>query len=79
MDTKQALRRYEELSPSFSETRECKLVKEIITCLEEKNGPDRFTEAVKDYDKISRLDGWHTEVLVKVKKHCEEDDEEDLT
>lgn len=76
LDTQMALKRYEELSPSFSDSRECKLIKELLICLEEKN-EDQFTEAVRNYDKISRLDTWYTSILVKVKRQCEDNGEEE--
>ena len=35
--------------------------------MEEQNA-DGFTEAVKDYDSISRLDQWYTTILLRIKK-----------
>jgi alpha-soluble NSF attachment protein len=35
--------------------------------LEEQN-IDGYTEAVKDYDSISRLDQWYTTMLLRIKK-----------
>jgi len=35
--------------------------------MEEQN-VDGFTEAVKDYDSISRLDQWYTTILLRIKK-----------
>jgi len=32
---------------------------------------DAFTEALRDYDSISRLDPWHTSLLLRVKKGIE--------
>ena len=29
---------------------------------------DGFTEAVRDYDSISRLDGWYTTMMLRIKK-----------
>lgn len=40
---------------------------ELIEHLEEQN-VDAFTEAVKTYDSISRLDQWYTTMLVRIKK-----------
>lgn len=37
--------------------------------LEEQN-VDGFTEAVKDYDSISRLDQWYTTILLRIKKQA---------
>ena len=36
---------------------------------------EAFTEAVKQYDSISRLDSWHTTLLLKVKKQLGESDD----
>uniref|UniRef100_A0A914V3L6 Alpha-soluble NSF attachment protein n=2 Tax=Plectus sambesii TaxID=2011161 RepID=A0A914V3L6_9BILA len=76
LNAQHALKRYEELHPAFSDSRECKLIKDLILCLEEQNA-DQFTEAVKNYDKISRLDQWHTTLLVKIKRSCGEGEAED--
>ncbi|GMR58306.1 hypothetical protein PMAYCL1PPCAC_28501, partial [Pristionchus mayeri] len=67
LDTQHALSRYEEASPSFTDTRECKLIKEILAAMEA-NDEEAFTRAVAGYDKISKLDNWHTSLLVKVKR-----------
>lgn len=39
--------------------------------IEEQNS-DGFTEAVKDYDSISRLDQWYTTMLLRIKKQVNE-------
>uniref|UniRef100_A0A915AEQ6 Alpha-soluble NSF attachment protein n=3 Tax=Parascaris univalens TaxID=6257 RepID=A0A915AEQ6_PARUN len=75
LDTQHALKRYEEISPSFVDTREHKLICELIACIEEHN-QDRFTDTVKAYDKISRLDSWHTALLVKIKRTCGEEEDD---
>lgn len=83
LDTQQAMRRYEDASPSFADSREYGFVKELINCLEEQN-VDAFTEAVRNFDKISRLDPSQTTLLVKAKRRCgvaaggDDEDEEDL-
>ncbi|MCP9264825.1 Alpha-soluble NSF attachment protein [Dirofilaria immitis] len=77
LDTQNALKRYEEISPSFVDSREYKLVNELISCLEDKNQV-KFTELVKSFDKISRLDQWHTSLLVKIKRSYGDEDDDDL-
>uniref|UniRef100_A0A1I7ZIQ1 Alpha-soluble NSF attachment protein n=1 Tax=Steinernema glaseri TaxID=37863 RepID=A0A1I7ZIQ1_9BILA len=74
LDTTHALKRYEDIHPAFTDTRECKLIKEIISAMEDQD-EDRFTEAVKNYDRISRLDDWHTNLLVRVKRSIDEDED----
>lgn len=39
----------------------------LIEHMEEQN-PDGFTDAVRDYDSISRLDQWFTSILLRIKK-----------
>jgi len=56
------------------DSRECKLVKVLINHVEEHN-VDGYTEAVKDYDSISRLDQWFTTILLRIKKQIADDPE----
>ncbi|VDN05249.1 unnamed protein product [Thelazia callipaeda] len=77
LDTQNALKRYEEISPSFADSREYKFVSELISCLEDKNQA-KFTETVKAFDKISRLDQWHTSLMVRIKRSCGDEDDDDL-
>ncbi|XP_068619563.1 alpha-soluble NSF attachment protein [Battus philenor] len=67
LNAQHALDKYCGLYPAFADTRECKLLKELIEHLEDQN-VDAFTEAVKTYDSISRLDQWYTSMLVRIKK-----------
>lgn len=67
-----AVSRYVEMYPAFQDSRECKLIKSIITHLEEEN-VDAFTETVTEYDSISRLDQWTTMMLNRIKKTIQED------
>lgn len=41
--------------------------KVLLNHIQEQNA-DGFTEAVKDYDSISRLDQWYTTILLRIKK-----------
>ncbi|KAK7580499.1 hypothetical protein V9T40_001128 [Parthenolecanium corni] len=66
-----ALERYIEMYPAFQDSRECKLLKVLMDHVEEQNS-DGFTEAVKDYDSISRLDQWYTTMLLRIKKQVNE-------
>ncbi|XP_069765134.1 alpha-soluble NSF attachment protein isoform X2 [Narcine bancroftii] len=62
-----ALSKYEEMFPAFSDSRECKLVKKLLEAFEDQN-IDSYTNAVKEYDSISRLDQWLTTMLLRIKK-----------
>lgn len=67
LNAQHAMERYAELYPAFQDSREFKLIKTLIEHLEEQN-VDAFTDAVKDYDSISRLDQWYTMILLRIKK-----------
>jgi len=62
-----AAKKYEEMFPAFGDTRECKLVKALLDKIEMQD-IDGFTEAVTEYDSISRLDQWFTTILLRIKK-----------
>ncbi|KAL8610948.1 hypothetical protein ACOMHN_042565 [Nucella lapillus] len=62
-----SLQKYEDMFPAFSESRECKLVKNLLKACEEEN-VDAFTEALREFDSISRLDKNITAMLLKVKR-----------
>lgn len=40
----------------------------------EEGNADSFTDAVKEYDKISRLDQWYTTILLRIKKQIQDAD-----
>uniref|UniRef100_A0A8C4R141 N-ethylmaleimide-sensitive factor attachment protein, alpha a n=1 Tax=Eptatretus burgeri TaxID=7764 RepID=A0A8C4R141_EPTBU len=67
LNAKLAMEKYEEMFPAFSDSRECKLLKKLLDAHEEQN-VESYTDAVKDYDSISRLDQWLTTMLLRIKK-----------
>lgn len=73
-----ALEKYQELDPTFSDTRESKFLSDLAVSLEEED-VDKFTDVVKEFDSLTRLDQWKTTLLLRVKnslksKELEEDD-----
>jgi len=74
LNARQALDRYADMCPSFMDTREFKLVKQLTTYVEEEDA-DGFTEAVAEYDSISRLEQWYTTLLLRVKKGLNQEGE----
>ncbi|CAH1792479.1 unnamed protein product [Owenia fusiformis] len=70
LDAKIALDRYKDMFPAFADSRECKLVQTLLAACEDEN-VDAFTDAVKEYDSISRLDQWLTTMLLRIKKTIE--------
>ncbi|XP_072490718.1 beta-soluble NSF attachment protein isoform X2 [Notamacropus eugenii] len=71
-----ALEKYEEMFPAFTDSRECKLLKKLLEAHEEQNS-EAYTEAVKEFDSISRLDQWLTTMLLRIKKSIQGDGEVD--
>lgn len=78
INAQQALERYPQILPSFQDTREFNLLNKLVKAAEETN-IDEFTEAVTDYDNISRLDDWTTSLLLRAKKMIGDDGDGDLT
>ncbi|KAE9596221.1 hypothetical protein Lal_00048738 [Lupinus albus] len=73
-----ALERYQELDPTFSGTREYKLLADIAAAIDEED-VGNFTSVIKEFDSMSPLDSWKTTLLLRVKdklkaKELEEDD-----
>ncbi|XP_066514703.1 N-ethylmaleimide-sensitive factor attachment protein, alpha a [Hoplias malabaricus] len=73
LNAKLAVQRYEEMFPAFSDARECKLIKKLLDAHEEQD-VEAFTDAVKEFDSITRLDQWHTSMLLRIKKTIQEDE-----
>uniref|UniRef100_A0A3Q0T4L7 N-ethylmaleimide-sensitive factor attachment protein, alpha b n=1 Tax=Amphilophus citrinellus TaxID=61819 RepID=A0A3Q0T4L7_AMPCI len=76
LNAKLAVQKYEEMFPAFSDSRECKLLKKLLDAWEEQN-VDAYTDSVKEFDTISRLDQWLTTMLLRIKKTIQ-DEESDL-
>ena len=52
---------------SFASTREGKFLHEILEAVEAYD-VEAFTNAVVEYDSITKLDAWKTSILLKIKK-----------
>ncbi|EPS71419.1 hypothetical protein M569_03331 [Genlisea aurea] len=75
-----ALEKYQDLDPTFSGTREYKLLSDIASAVEEEDVA-KFTSAVKEYDSMTQLDAWRTTLLLRVKEalKAKEMEDDDLT
>ncbi|ESW35592.1 hypothetical protein PHAVU_001G247900 [Phaseolus vulgaris] len=75
-----ALERYQELDPTFSGTRECRLLADIAAAIDEED-VGKFTDVVKEFDSMTPLDSWKTTLLLRVKEKlkAKELEEDDLT
>lgn len=71
------LEKYEDIDPSFGGSREHKFLQDLQKARVE-GDLDAFTAVVQEFDAMSRLDAWKTNLLLKAKKLLEAD-EDDLT
>lgn len=74
---KKALERYPEMSVQFGGSREHKFLTQITNAVETYD-VEAFTNAVVEFDQISKLDPWMTSLLLKVKQGIKTEDS-DLT
>ncbi len=63
---KRAIDKYEDLDQSFSTSREGKFLREVLDAVD-KYDIEAFTNAVVEFDSITKLDSWKTSVLLKIK------------
>ena len=61
-----ALGRFKEMDYTFGGSRECKLLDDVCAAFKDGN-MDAFTDAVFNFDQISKLDPWRTTILLKIK------------
>ncbi|KAK7276448.1 hypothetical protein RIF29_17587 [Crotalaria pallida] len=75
-----ALEKYQELDPTFSGTREYRLLADIADAIDEED-VGKFTTVIKEFDSMSHLDSWKTTLLLRVKEKlkAKELEEDDLT
>jgi len=72
-EAQSAMEKYCQMFPAFEDSREMKLLKSLVEAKEAED-KEKFTEAVREYDAISRLDQWYTTILVRIKKTVGDDD-----
>lgn len=73
--THRALQMYREMDPSFAQTRESELLRDLVEAVE-KGEQDTFAEKLVVFDQLSKLDRWKTTLLLKVKNGIEEQGED---
>ncbi|KAH9950395.1 vesicular-fusion protein SEC17 [Amylocystis lapponica] len=64
---KRNLSKYSSLDTTFSSTREAKFVN-ILSDAVESGDEDTFTGAVYEFDQVTKLDNWKTNILLKIKR-----------
>jgi len=65
--------RFEGQAAIFRDSRESKLLCAVIEAVEDED-QGKFTQVVQDYDAVSKLDGWMTQILLRIKKKISGDD-----
>ncbi|KAK3150061.1 hypothetical protein QOZ80_3AG0227330 [Eleusine coracana subsp. coracana] len=75
-----SLERYQDIDPTFSGTHEYKLLVDLAASMDE-GDVSKFTDAIKEFDSMTRLDPWKTTLLLKAKNELKkrDEDEDDLT
>ncbi|KAL7214700.1 hypothetical protein ACSBR1_026977 [Camellia fascicularis] len=75
-----ALERYQDMDPTFSGTREYRLLADLADAIDQEDVA-KFTDAVKEFDSMTQLDAWKTTLLLRVKEalKAKELEEDDLT
>ncbi|WCJ19977.1 Alpha-soluble NSF attachment protein [Euphorbia peplus] len=75
-----ALEKYQDMDPTFSGTREYRLLADVAAAIDEEDIA-KFTDVVKEFDSMTPLDSWKTTLLLRVKEKlkAKELEEDDLT
>jgi len=73
VSAKRALEKYQEMDCTFSSQRECKLLLELVKAYENYDA-EAFTQAVVEYDSVSKLDQWKTTILLRIKNSINNED-----
>lgn len=67
MSARRNLSRYGQTDTTFASTREAKFINVLLEALEQ-GDEEAFTQAVFEYDQVTKLDNWKTAILLKIKK-----------
>ncbi|KAJ4755006.1 Alpha-soluble NSF attachment protein [Rhynchospora pubera] len=75
-----ALERFQDIDPTFSGTREYRLLADLAAAMDD-GDITKFTDAIREFDSMTRLDPWKTTLLLRAKNTLKEkeDEEDDLT
>jgi len=73
VSAKRSLDKYKDMDPTFSSQRECKFLEQIVGAYENLDA-ESFTNAVVEFDSISKLDAWKTSILLKIKNSIKSED-----
>jgi alpha-soluble NSF attachment protein len=68
---KEKVDKYGEMDVHYVDSYEQKLINGILEAFEKKGDVQIFTNSLREYDKIKKLDNWNTTLLTKVKEVIE--------
>lgn len=74
VSAKRALQKYKDLDVNFGTQRECRLLEQVMDAYE-KYDVEAFTEAIREYDSITKLDSWKTNLLLRIKNNINTEEE----
>jgi len=69
---KRNMAKYATQDNSFPSTREAKFVNALIDAVEQ-GDPEAFTGCVVEFDSVTKLDNWKTNILLKIKRSITEE------
>lgn len=72
MSTKRNLMKYSNQDATFSSTREAKFLNALLEAAEAGDA-EMFTGAVVEFDQVTKLDNWKTNILLKIKRGIQEE------
>lgn len=64
--------KYSNQDATFASTREAKFVSALIEAVEAGDS-EAFTSAVVEFDSVTKLDNWKTNILLKIKRTIQEE------
>ncbi|AYP74285.1 alpha-SNAP-like protein [Fowlpox virus] len=71
LNAKLALERFKNAFPAFEDFRECKFIENILMACDNED-VDMFTNTIREYDNISKIDSMVVSMLLRVKKSISE-------
>lgn len=69
---KRNMTKYSTQDATFNSTREAKFVQVLIEAVEA-GDPEAFTGAVVEFDQVTKLDNWKTNILLKIKRSIQDE------
>ena len=66
------MQKYSSLDTTFSSTREAKFINVLIDTVEA-GDQESFTAAIYEFDSVTKLDNWKTNILLKIKRSIQDE------